>query len=105
MAEGKVPKASEVETLLVLQQHKAKPFGENKLQRFLPGDKYKQAGLDKLEVIGSGKCTRDLKAEVPVNLKRNAPKPGEEMFTNPVEKLSAKIDALVDVVNKLINKK
>lgn len=72
MAEGKNPKTNEVEEVLVLKQHRAKPSGAAAAKIFYPGDKYKISGLDKLEVL-SGLCTRDLKAEVPENPKRKAP--------------------------------
>lgn len=98
MAENKTPAVDEVEQLLVLQQHRAKPAGTTKMKRFVPGDKYQQSGLDKLEVIGTGKCTRDLKADVPKNSKRIAPGKGFESYLNPVEKLCTKIDDLIDAL-------
>jgi len=97
--ETKVPKVGEVETLLVLQQHRAKPHGSTEMKKFKPGDKYKQAGIDKLEVLGSGKCTRDLDAKVQ-NKRRKAPEKGEESFASPVDKLAAKIDQLIDLMTE-----
>lgn len=98
-------KVDKVETLLVLAQHRAKAFGEQTSKRYLPGDKYKQSGLDKLEVLGTGRCTRDLDAKVPSNPKRKKPEKGKESYLNPVEVLSAKIDKLVDVIAQLVTDK
>ena len=105
MDNKKTPEVKEVETLLVLKQHRASPFGETTAKLFFPGDKYKQNGLDKLQVLGTGYCTRNLDTKVPENTKRKAPKPGEEKFANPMDALSTKIDKLVDVVEKLIGDK
>jgi len=103
--ELKLPAAKEVETLLVLKQHRAKPFGSSEARLFIPGEQYKQSGLDKLQVLGTGYVTRNLKADVPVNPKRVAPKKGEEKYANPVDVLSAKIDKLVDSIGDLIKNK
>jgi len=104
MAEGKTPRVDEVEEVLVLKQHRAKPSGALIAKIFYPGEKYKISGLDKLEVL-AGNCTRDLKAVVPDNAKRKAPKTGDEKFVDPVTKLSAKLDKLLDLVEKLLSKR
>lgn len=96
MSEGKTPPTSQAEELLVLVQHRAKPLGSTEMKRFLPGQTYKQSGLDKLEVIGSGKATRDLNAKLPVSTKRKAPKDGPKK--DPVTALSEKIDKLIDLL-------
>lgn len=102
MSDTKVPKADEVEELLVLKQGRLRAVGERDLKKYLPGAKIKMVGLDKLDALGQGKVTRNLKADVPENTKRKAPKPGEEKFTDPVTKLSEKIDQLIESNQQLI---
>lgn len=93
--------ANKVETLLVLKQHRAKPVGETTSKRFLPGDKYQQSGVEKIEVIARGLATTDLKADVPDNPKRKAPKspkyPKDPMLVliEQVTKLTESMDSLV----------
>ena len=96
------PKANEVETLLVLKQHRARPFGKKEAERFLPGDKYQQSGLDKLQVLGTGYCTRDLKAEVPENPKRKAPKPGQEKYNDPYKVLLEQNQKMLEILTQLV---
>lgn len=100
-----IPATDDVETLLVLHQHRAKPFGSRIAKQFIPGEKYQQSGLDKLQVLGTGHCTRNLSASVPQNVKRVAPKKGEEKYANPVDALSLKIDKLADAIADLVKSK
>ncbi len=102
--ENKTPGVEEVEELLVLVQHQAKPYGATKMKRFFPGNKYKQNGIDKLEVLGSKKCTRNLKANVPGNSKRKAPK-NPKTITDPIAALIEQVTRLVEVVEKLVSAK
>lgn len=101
--EKKVPKIQEVELLLVLKQHRAKPHSKLVAKRFLPGDKYDQNGLDKLEVLAGANpyCTRDLKAKVPTNGKRTAPA-NPEAIKDPMGVLIEAVTALTKVVSKLV---
>lgn len=102
--ENKTPGIEEVEELLVLVQHQAKPHGATKMKRFFPSDKYKQNGIDKLEVLGSKKCTRDLKAKVPENSKRKAPK-NPTTVTDPIAALTEQVTRLVEAVEILVSAK
>lgn len=88
------------EKLLVLKQHRAKPVNELVARVFKPGDTYMQTGLEKAEVIARDLATTDLKADVPKNTKRTVPKPGTEMFRDPVQVLSEKIDKLIDLITE-----
>ena len=47
--------------LLVLKQHRAKPYHEDVCRLFMPGEKYMQNSMDKLQVILTGMCTLDLR--------------------------------------------
>ena len=100
--EVKIPKVDETETLLVVKQGKLKAVGSREVKRFMPGQKIQMVGLDKIDALGQGKVTRDLKAEVPENSKRKAPKAGEEKFADPVTRLSEKIDQLIESNQQLI---
>lgn len=97
----KAPAMNVVEPLLVLKQHRAKPHGKDKARRFLPGDKYEQGGMDKLEVLARKLCTRDLKAKVPDSLKRTAPK-NPQAIKDPMGVLIETVTALTDAVSSLV---
>lgn len=104
MSETKTPRVDEVEEVLVLKQHRAKPVGALVAKTFYPGEKYKISGLDKLEVLANS-CTRDLKAVVPVNPKRKEPEAGTEINADPVSQLAKKLDALIDLLKPILQKK
>lgn len=105
MAKVDYSKLKDVETLLVLKQHRAKAVNERQAKAYFPGDKYLQEGLDKAEVIARDLATTNLKAEVPANPKRKKTTAGREMFRDPVQVLSEKIDKLIDVIAEQQGKK
>lgn len=63
-------KLNEVEEVLVLRQHNARPEFEKFVRRFFPGEKYKISGLAKAEGIMYGYTTTDLNAKIPESRKR-----------------------------------
>lgn len=101
---------NEVESLLVLRQHHAKPWGETKTRRAMPGEIYKQAGIEKAELILHGQCSLDLNAKIPKSNKRVAPKPGEEKYITPagfyeLRQLQKKVTELTTQLETLIKQK
>ena len=103
MEQKKNPAQDVVEKLLVLRQHRAKPAGKLLAERFMPGDKYEQKDLDKLEVLAGNEpyCTRDLNAKVPVSLKRTAPK-NPQATKDPMGVLIETVTALTQAVSRLV---
>ena len=99
-------KLNEVEEVLCLRQHNAKPHHEDKVRRFLPGEKYKVAGLEKAEGIMYGFTTLDLNAEIPVSKKRTVEdaelsKKKREAEKDGFSKMQNQIDELTAAVAKL----
>lgn len=101
--EKKTPAQDVVEPLRVLRQHRAKPAGKLVAERFMPGDKYDQSGLDKLEVLAGDKpyCSRDPKAELPKSLKRTAPE-NPKAIKDPMGVLIETVTALTEAVHQLV---
>jgi len=91
-------KAAKIEELITLKQHRAKPVGEFVSKRFLPGDSYKQSGIEKIEVLARGLAAvkADFKGTIEKGKDRVAPK-NPQLVLNPIV-------ALVEAVTKLVNK-
>ena len=94
--------AAKVEELLSLKPHRAKPSGELIVRRVLPGEKYKQSGIEKVEAVAYGFATRDLKAEVPVSPKRTTEQANKNSKVKPLHQLiTEQNDAIVSALEKL----
>lgn len=100
-------KLNELEEVLVLRPHYAKPEFEEKVRRMEPGEKYKVKGLDKAEAIMSGFVTLDLKAKIPKTNKRTLAdaeisKAQIEANKSSYLDLKKQVDELSTMVKKLI---
>lgn len=99
-------KLNELEEVLVLRPHYAKPEFEEKVRRMEPGEKYRVKGLDKAEAIMSGFVTLDLKAKIPKTNKRTLADAEISKALIEANKLSyldlkKQIDELTVIVRKL----
>jgi len=105
MAEEKIPAVDEVEKLLVIKQGRLKPANTSKIKKCFPGDTISMVGMDKLDALGQGKVTRDLKGKVPENGKRKAPNPQEVEFAQNPNKVLAEALIKLTSVLELLEKK
>lgn len=99
-------KINDVEEVLVLRQHSSKPHHEETFKRFMPGEKYKVAGLQKAEAIMSGLVSLDLNAKLPVTKKRTIEDAAQSKIKNDFNKegfigLQKQINDLTALVEKL----
>lgn len=99
-------KLNELEEVLVLRPHYAKPEFEQSVRRMEPGEKYRVKGLDKAEAIMSGFVTLDLKAKIPKTNKRtiaDAEISKAQIEANKFSYLDLKkqVDELTNVIKKL----
>ena len=60
MADQKIPKMSETETLVIVKKCRVREVNAEIAEPKQPGDKVQLKGLDKMELLQRGLATRDL---------------------------------------------